>query len=171
MLGIDKAGGSGKVFSPIAVDGPSVVDGAGGATTPVTFTLTRTGSLSGSLTVNWTTADDTAIAGADYVAASGSVTFAPGQATQTVQVTTLDSNVPKPNVDFKLIATPAGGTSIMGLATILNDDASISVGNGSAVEGSGASEVPRSIHSPGERRPFEINWFNLRPGWQPVCRQ
>ncbi len=136
VLGIDKAGSSGKVFSPIAVDGPSVVDGSGGATTPVTFTLTRTGSLSGSLTVNWTTADDTAIAGTDYVAASGSVTFAAGQATQTVQVTTLNSNVPKPNVDFKLIATPAGGTSIMGLATILNDDASISVGNGSAVEGS-----------------------------------
>ena len=97
---------------------PSVVDGSGGATTPVTFTITRTGSLSGSLTVNWTTADDTAIAGTDYVAASGTVTFAAGQATQTVQVTTLDDNIPEPNVDFKLIATPAGGTSIMGLATI-----------------------------------------------------
>ncbi len=136
VLGIYKAGSSGKVISPIAVDDPSVVDGSGGATTPVTFTITRTGSLSGSLTVNWTTANDTAIAGTDYVAASGTVTFAAGQATQTVQVTTLDSNVPKPNVDFELIATPVGGTSIMGLATIVNDDASISVGNASASEGS-----------------------------------
>jgi hypothetical protein len=136
VLGIYKAGSSGKVISPIAVDYPSVVDGSGGATTPVSFTISRTGSLSGSLTVNWTTADDTAIAGTDYVAASGTVTFADGQATQTVQVTTLDSNVPKANVDFKLIATPAGGTSIMGLATILNDDAAISVGNDSATEGS-----------------------------------
>jgi hypothetical protein len=136
VLGIYKAGSSGKVISPITVDDPSVVDGSGGATTPVTFTITRTGSLSGSLTVNWATADDTAAAGTDYVAASGTVTFADGQATQTVQVTTLDSNVPKANVDFKLIATPVGGTSIMGLATIVNDDASISVSGASAAEGS-----------------------------------
>src|SRR5262249_8835115 len=113
------AGSDGKVLSPIAVDSPSVVDGSGGATTPVTFTITRTGSLSGSLTVNWTTADDTAVAGTNYVAASGTVTFADGQATQTVQVTTLNDPNPEPNVDFKLIATPASGTSIMGLATIL----------------------------------------------------
>jgi len=136
VFGIYKAGNSGKVISPITVDDPSVVDGSGGATTPVTFTIARTGSLSGSLTVNWTTADDTATAGADYVAASGTVTFADGQATQTVQVTTLDSNIPKTNVDFKLIATPVGGTAIMGLATIVNDDASISVNDASAIEGS-----------------------------------
>jgi outer membrane protein assembly factor BamB len=135
VLGISKAGSDGKVFSPIAVDGPSVVDGSGGATTPVTFTITRTGSLSGSLTVNWATADDTAIAGTDYVAASGTVTFADGQATQTVQVTTLDNNSPKPNIDFKLIATPAGGTAVMGLATIVNDDAGIAVNNVTVTEG------------------------------------
>lgn len=136
VLDIYKAGSSGKVISPIAVDNPSVVDGSGGTTTPITFTIARTGSLSGSLTVNWTTADDTAIAGTDYVAASGTVTFADGQATQTVQVTTLDNNNLNPNLDFKLIATPVGGTSIMGVGTIINDDAAISVSNGSAVEGS-----------------------------------
>jgi DNA-binding beta-propeller fold protein YncE len=138
VLGIYKAGSSGKIISPISLDDPSVVDGSGGATTQVTFTITRTGSLSGSLTVNWTTADDTAIAGTDYVAGSGSVTFADGQATQTVQVVTIDSNVSKPNLDFKLIGTPAGGTSVMGLATILNDDAAISIGNDSATEGTTA---------------------------------
>jgi hypothetical protein len=136
VFGIYKAGSSGKVLSPIAIDSPSVVDGSGGATTPVTFTITRTGSLNGSLTVNWTTADDTAVAGTDYVAASGTVTFADGQATQTVQVTTIDNNNLDPNLDFKLIVTPVGGTSVMGLATIVNDDAAISVGNDSATEGS-----------------------------------
>ena len=135
VLGIDKAGSSGKVVSPIAVNNPSVVDGSGGATTPVTFTITRTGSLSGPLTVNWATADDTAIAGTDYVAASGTATFADGQATQTVTVTTLDNNNLNPNLDFKLIATPSGGTSVMGLAAIVNDDASISVSNDTATEG------------------------------------
>jgi hypothetical protein len=136
VLGISRAGSSGKVISPIAVSNPSVVDGSGGATTPVAFTITRTGSLSGSLTVNWTTADDTALAGTDYVATSGTFTFAPGQATQTLTVTTIDNNNLNPNLDFKLIATPAGGTSIMGLATIVNDDAAISVSGASAIEGS-----------------------------------
>jgi hypothetical protein len=135
VLGIYKAGSSGKVISPISVDDPSVVDGSGGATTPVTFAITRTGSLTGSLTVNWTTADDTAIAGTNYVAGSGSVTFADGQATQTVQVTTLNDTAPEPNVDFKLIATPTGGTSIMGLATILTNNTTISVSNDTATEG------------------------------------
>src|SRR5262249_28043991 len=133
---IYEAGSDGKILSPIAVNFPSVVDGSGGATTPMTFAITRTGSLSGSLTVNWTTADDTAIAGTDYVAASGSVTFADGQATQTVQVTTTDTTIAKTSVDFKLIATPVGGTSIMSLGTILNDDASISVSGDVATEGS-----------------------------------
>jgi hypothetical protein len=132
---IYKAGSDGKVISPIAVDSPSVVDGSGGATTPVTFTITRTGSLSGSLTVNWTTADDTAIARTNYTAASGAVTFADGQATQTVTVSTLDDNNPDPNLDFKLIATPSGGTSVMGLGTIVNDDASISVASDTATDG------------------------------------
>ncbi len=135
VLGIDKAGSSGKVISPTAVSDPSIINGSGGATTPVAFTITRTGSLSGSLTVNWTTADDTATAGTNYVAASGTVTFAVGQATQTVQVTTLNDTTPEPNVDFKLIATPAGGTSIMGLATILTTDTTISASNDTATEG------------------------------------
>ena len=46
--------GSSKALATVT----SVIDGTG---SPVTFTITRTGSLSGSLTVNWTTADDTAI--------------------------------------------------------------------------------------------------------------
>ncbi|MGH7137919.1 MAG: LamG-like jellyroll fold domain-containing protein, partial [Pirellulales bacterium] len=136
VLSIDKAGSSGKVISPIAVNDPSVVDGSGGATTPLSFAIMRTGSLSGSLTVNYATADDTAIAGTDYVAASGTVTFANGQATQNVQVTTIDNNNLNPNLDFKLIATPVGGTPIMGLGTIVNDDAAISVSSASALEGS-----------------------------------
>jgi sugar lactone lactonase YvrE len=119
---IYNAGSDGKVLSPITVNNPSVLDGSAGANTPITFTITRTGSLSGSLTVNWTTADDTAKAGTDYVAASGTVTFASGQSTQTVPVTTLDNGNADPNIDFKLLTTPAGGVTIAGVGTIVNDE-------------------------------------------------
>jgi hypothetical protein len=145
VLGIYKAGSSGKVISPIAVNYPSVVNGSG----PVTFTITRTGSLSGSLTVNWATADDTAKAGTNYVAASGTVTFADGQATQAVPVAPLNDTTPEPNVDFKLIATPAGGTSIMGVATILTNNSSISVSGASAIEGSNTLKFLDHLVSPG----------------------
>jgi hypothetical protein len=131
LFGIYKAGSSGKVISPIAVSNPSVVNGSG----PATFTISRA-NTSSSLTVNWTTADDTAKAGTNYTAVSGTFTFAAGQATQTVTVTTLNDTAPEPNVDFELVATPSGGTSIMGMATVLTNTTNISVGNASAVEGS-----------------------------------
>jgi outer membrane protein assembly factor BamB len=135
VLGIYKAGSDGKAFSPVAVDFPTVAEGSAGTTTPVTFTIQRTGSLSGSLTVNWATADDTATAGADYVAASGQVTFLDGEATRTVQVTVNGDDAPEPHETFKLILTPTGGTPVMGLATIRNDDIGISVNNVTVTEG------------------------------------
>jgi streptogramin lyase len=134
VLGIYKAGSDGKVFSPIAVDGPSVVEGSTGTTTPVTFTIQRT-DTSSALTVNWATADDSATAGSDYLSASGQVTFGVGEATQTVPVTVAGDNTGEANETFRLIVTPAGGTSIMGVATILNDDSAISISNASATEG------------------------------------
>ena len=138
VLGICKAGTSGKVSSPIAVDGPSVVEGSAGTTTPMTFTIQRTGSLSGSLTVNWATVDDSATAGSDYAAAAGSIIFLDGEATKTVQVTVNGDNIGEANETFRLITTPAGGTQVMGVATVLNDDSAITVGNASAVEGDAA---------------------------------
>jgi hypothetical protein len=144
IWGIYKAGSSGKVISPIAVTGSSVVNGSG----PATFTITRT-NTSGSLTVNWTTADDTAKAGTNYVAASGTVTFADGQASQTVTVTTLNDTTPEPNVDFELVATPAGGTSVMGVSTILANNTNISVGSASAIEGSNTLKILDHFIDPG----------------------
>jgi hypothetical protein len=144
VLGIYKAGSSGKVISPITVSNPLVVNGSG----PVTFTITRT-NTSGSLTVNWTTADDTAAAGTDYTAASGTVTFADGQATQTVPVTTLNDTTVEPNEDFELIATPSGGTSVMGVATILTNNTNISASGASAVEGSNTMKFLDHFIDPG----------------------
>jgi N-acetylneuraminic acid mutarotase len=135
VLGIFKAGSDGKVASPIAVDYPSVIEGAAGTTTPETFTITRTGSLSGSLAVNWTTADDTAKAGTDYAAAAGTVTFADGQATQTVQVTVKGNDIPEPNKTFHLVVNPTGGPAVMGVGTIVDDDVGISVADATAKEG------------------------------------
>jgi hypothetical protein len=144
VFGIYKSGSSGKVISPIAVSNPTIVNGSGS----VAFTITRT-NTSGSLTVNWTTADDTAIAGTDYTAASGTVTFADGQATQTVTVTTLNDTTAEPNEDFELVATPSGGASVMGVATILTNNTDISVSSATAVEGSNTLKILDHFVDPG----------------------
>ena len=57
------------------------------------FTIVRSGDLSGISSVSYATADGTAIAGSDYVAAANSITFAPGQAIATVTVQIINDTV------------------------------------------------------------------------------
>ncbi len=57
------------------------------------FTVDRFGGSDGTVTVAYTTQDDTAVAGTDYSATSGTLTFAPGVTSQTLSIPTLvDSN-------------------------------------------------------------------------------
>ena len=52
----------------------------------ITFTVTKTGSTAQSTTVAYATSDGTAVAGQDYTATSGTLTFAAGDTTKTVTV-------------------------------------------------------------------------------------
>lgn len=60
-----------------AVTAISVLEDAGTAY----FTVLRTGGASGPIVVNWATADGSAVAGVDYVAASGQFVWADGDST------------------------------------------------------------------------------------------
>jgi hypothetical protein len=55
-------------------------------TTTAQFTVTLSPSSTETVTVNYTTADNTAVAASDYQTSSGMLTFTPGQATQTIDV-------------------------------------------------------------------------------------
>jgi glucose/arabinose dehydrogenase len=55
------------------------------------FTVTNTAASTLPLTVNYATADGTAVAGRDYTATSGTFTFAPGVTSNTIRVPLLDS--------------------------------------------------------------------------------
>jgi hypothetical protein len=55
-----------------------------------TITVTRTGSTAGATTVDFTTRNGSAIAGLDYGTTSGTLTFAPGETSQTFTVPVLD---------------------------------------------------------------------------------
>lgn len=66
----------------------------------------------------WTTIDGSAIASADYVAASGTLTFAPGETEKTVDVAVLGDAEHERDETFAL----AAGSNAFGEARIVDDD-------------------------------------------------
>ncbi|NRB02903.1 MAG: DUF4214 domain-containing protein [Rhodobacteraceae bacterium] len=101
-----------------------------------------------SITLAYSTHDGTAIAGSDYTATSGSLTFAPGQTSQFVDVAILGDAAAEKTEAFSLVVEPTaaifGGTQdSTGIATIFDDDGSalpiINVSGGSAREGVGSN--------------------------------
>jgi hypothetical protein len=119
----------------VSVNSPSANEGDSG-TTNLTFTLSLSNTSSQPVTVNYTTADGTALAGTDYAAASGSVTFAPGETSKTVTVAVTGDRTYEPDETFALRAT-LGSTTVSGTGTIVNDDPvpTVSAGNVSVSEG------------------------------------
>jgi hypothetical protein len=112
----------------ISINDVSVPEGNAG-TSPATFTVSLSAAITAtcpSATVNYQTADGTARAGSDYVATSGSLTFAPGVTSLPVTVTINGDTVFEPNETFFVNLSGATNATIargQGVGTILNDDA------------------------------------------------
>lgn len=73
-------------LASLSATGDTVTEPAAGQTFPAFFTLTLSGTRLSPVTVDFQTVDGTAIAGVDYDALSGTVTFSPGETVQTVTV-------------------------------------------------------------------------------------
>src|SRR5207245_4992803 len=69
----------------IEINDVSVAEGNGG-TTPAVFTVSLSSASSEAVSVAYASADGSATAGSDYVAVSGSLTFAPGETTKSITV-------------------------------------------------------------------------------------
>lgn len=115
-----------------------VVEGA-----PAVFTIKKSGIAAGSLTVNYATSDGTATAPADYAAASGTLTFAVGDTTKTITVSTIDDTLVEGAEIFNFtLSAPSGGATIASGTSIqtINDNDTCSgvswqITNGAANEG------------------------------------
>jgi Calx-beta domain-containing protein len=109
----------------LSINDIGVTEGNAGTTNAV-FTVSMTSASSQPVTVNFTTANGTATAGADYTAASGTLTFAPGTTTQLITVPVLGDTLFEGNETFQItlsgatVATINDGT---GVGTITDDDA------------------------------------------------
>lgn len=109
----------------LAVNDVSVTETNSGTTT-ATFTVTRSGDISGTSSVRYTTGDNTAVAGSDYVAVlPTTLTFGPGETSKRVAVTIKGDTVVEPTETFFLRLSAASGATLSdgsGTATIRNDD-------------------------------------------------
>ena len=102
----------------------TVAENAGTAT----FTVTRTGDTTGVSSAAFTTANNTATAGSDFTATSGTVSFAVGQTTASVVVTiTNDSIFENTETFFVNLSSPTGATlgDSQGQGTITDSDPGI----------------------------------------------
>jgi uncharacterized protein (TIGR03437 family) len=78
--------------------------------------------------VNYATADNTAHAGSDYVNASGTLTFTPGQTSQTISIGINGDVLNEETVSFNVNLTSPTNATIsdsQGVGTIVDDDAPV----------------------------------------------
>ena len=108
----------------VSINNVSVVEGNTG-TKNVTFTLTLSAASGRSITVGYETAGDTALAGSDYTAKTGTVTFNAGVITRTFTVSIIGDQLVEPNETFFVNLTSATNVTIadgQGVCTIVNND-------------------------------------------------
>ena len=121
--------------------------GAGGsATLDFAVTLNRPPYLSaGKVTVDYATSNDTATAGSDYTATSGTLTFAVGESSKTVAVTVLSDSHNEGNETMKLTLSNAKGTAVIGDAAIDDGEAVGTITNEGPIPQAWISRFGRTV--------------------------
>ncbi|MEQ0557906.1 Calx-beta domain-containing protein [Amycolatopsis sp. NEAU-NG30] len=110
----------------LSINDVTVAEGSGGPPVPATFTVSLLGGPSPNpVTVHYATSDGTATAPADYQAAGGDVTFAPGETAKPVTVLVNPDTVDEPDETFTVTLSAPSGAGLVdpiGVGTIVDDD-------------------------------------------------
>ena len=122
----------------LSIDDVALDEGASGSRT-ATFTVTLSAASSQTVTVAYATANGTASAGSDYTAASGTLSFAPGETAKTVSIAVAGDSVIEPSETFTVGLSGVTNAMIAratGTGTIRNDDfPALSINDVSLAEG------------------------------------
>jgi parallel beta-helix repeat protein len=120
-----------------------------------TLSVVRTTGALGAVSVNYTTASGTASAGADFTTTSGTLTFANGQTSATINVPIIDDHVYEgaPQEQFTvMLSNPAGGAALgnpsVATVTISDDEAPpiVTIADAHVTEGnSGTTNMPFTV--------------------------
>ena len=142
-----------------------------------TFTVSLTPAATEEVTIEWTTENGSgptgALAGEDYTAASGTVTFQPGETQQTITVETIDDSIIDPNETYDVtLSNPSGAILGPRRATagiIDNDDtlSRVSVSNAPEVGEGGVSEFTVTLSAASDNS-ISVD-FETRSGTGPTA--
>jgi hypothetical protein len=129
--------------SSLSVSDPSVTEGDSG-TKNANFVVSLSAASADTVTVAYATSDGSATAPGDYSAASGALTFAPGETTKTVTVLVNGDTLDEHHETFFLNLTNpsnAGLAELRGVAAILDNDPlpTVAVNDTSTTEGDPAT--------------------------------
>ncbi|MCC7265231.1 MAG: hypothetical protein IT369_22215, partial [Candidatus Latescibacteria bacterium] len=129
----------------LSVNDVTAAEGNSGTST-LTFAVTLSAASGQTVTVSYATANGTATSGSDYTAATGTLTFVPGDLSKTVAVTVSGDLITEPNETLTLNLSSAANATIsdaQGVGTLTNDDATpgASVNDAAISEGNSGSTV------------------------------
>jgi len=114
----------------IGITNSTVIEGDDGAKM-LSFTVSLSEASPNTVEVSYTTVAGTATAGSDYTAAAGTLSFAPGVTTMTIEIETFGDLITEVNeVLFVDLSAATGGgviTDGRGIGTIIDDEASVSL--------------------------------------------
>lgn len=136
----DSTGAAGSV--QFSVSSMAVIEDLG----LMTVTVLRTGGTTGTVTVEYATTDITAIAGQDYTATSGTLTFNGGETMKTFQIPILDDATTEPDETFLVALRNASSLEVLGAPSVMTvtvqdrtTTPQLFVTGGSVVEGNAGS--------------------------------
>ena len=127
----------------------------------VVFTVTRVDRVGSSQRVTWNTEDGTATAGQDYVAASGTLTFAANQAERTLAVALIDDAVSEgPETFTVLLRDPVTDALVRALGTIEDNDRepALSIADAAVAEGAGTVTLAVTLSAARENLDVVVSW-------------
>ncbi|HXQ73347.1 MAG TPA: Calx-beta domain-containing protein, partial [Pyrinomonadaceae bacterium] len=111
----------------ISINDLSINEGDSG-TTSAAFTVSLSNASNQTITVNYATANNTATAGDDYITATGTITFTPGQTSQSLTVGVNGDELNEDTVSFNVNLTAPTNATItdnQAVGTIVDDDAPV----------------------------------------------
>lgn len=120
-------------FITLSIADVSMYEGNKGKSN-MTFTVSLSKAATNKITVQYATQNATAMAGSDYMSASGTLTFKPGTTKQTISIAIIGDKIAEPNETFKINLSKAVNVTIAvpnAAGTILNDDGSCKVSSAS----------------------------------------
>jgi Calx-beta domain-containing protein len=140
---------------------PSVTEQDSGSQA-ITFTATLSAATSQTVTVHWATANGSATAGADYAAASGDLTFTPGDTSETFSVSVLGDDLDEADETFTVaLSSPSNASVAAGTSTVTitdNDTKPSATTDPASSVGQTSATLNGTVNPNGKATTYRFEW-------------